>query len=131
MTAHQSIKRLTLAALVAASFGIASLAAQQSKPQERQEQAESGGFRFKTRTELINVTATVFDRNERFVSGLRREDFTIYEDDASQPITHFSDERVPVSLGLVLDVSGSMEGDKWHDARERDRALPRPARLGG
>ena len=91
---------------------------------ERQPSDQGGSFKFKSRAELINVTATVSDRNERFVAGLRREDFTLHEDGAPQPITHFSDERVPVSLGLVLDTSGSMEGEKWQAAREAiDRFL--------
>ena len=41
-------------------------------------------FRFRTGVELINVTATVTDRNGRFVSGLRREDFRIFEDEVER-----------------------------------------------
>ncbi len=48
------------------------------------------GFRFKSGIELINITATVSDANGRFVPGLRKEDFLVYEDDQLQPITHFS-----------------------------------------
>jgi VWFA-related protein len=77
---------------------------------------EGGRFRFKTSAELINVSATVTDSSERFVTGLRREDFILFEDDREQAITHFSDERVPVSLGIVLDMSGSMEGAKFRAA---------------
>ncbi|HTL03331.1 MAG TPA: VWA domain-containing protein [Vicinamibacterales bacterium] len=73
-------------------------------------------FRFKSGVELINVTATVTDRNGRFVPGLRQEDFTIYEDNVRQEISHFSNERVPVSLGIVLDTSGSMAGEKIENA---------------
>lgn len=74
-------------------------------------------FRFRTGVELINVTATVTDANGRFVSGLRQEDFRVYQDDELQPITHFSSERVPVSLGIVLDTSGSMDGEKMAAAK--------------
>jgi VWFA-related protein len=77
---------------------------------------EGGRFRFKTAVDLINVSATVTDSSERFVTGLRREDFILFEDEREQPITHFSDERVPVSLGIVLDTSGSMEGEKFRAA---------------
>lgn len=87
-----------------------------------QEQSDQQAFRFRTGVELINVTATVTDGSGRFVSGLRKEDFRVYEDDRLQPITHFSSERVPVSLGIILDTSGSMVGDKMVAAR---RALDR------
>ena len=69
-------------------------------------------FRFRTGVELINVTATVTDSRGRFVSGLQKDDFLVYEDGELQPVTYFSNERVPVSLGIALDTSGSMNGDK-------------------
>ena len=75
-------------------------------------------FRFKSGVELINVTATVSDSNGRFVSGLTKEDFVVFEDSERQTVTHFSAERVPVSLGVVLDTSGSMAGEKMDAARE-------------
>jgi VWFA-related protein len=81
-------------------------------------------FRFKSGVELINVTATVSDSSGRFVSGLRQEDFTVYEDDVLQTVTHFSAERVPVSLGIALDTSGSMAGEKIQEAQSAlDRFL--------
>jgi Ca-activated chloride channel homolog len=75
------------------------------------------GFRFKSGVELINVTATVSDRSGRFAAGLRKEDFAIFEDDKPVEVTHFSAERTPVSLGIVLDTSGSMAGEKIESAR--------------
>src|SRR5262245_19384095 len=79
--------------VVAAAFS--TLVAQQ--PAETPHNAQS--FRFRTGVELINVTATVTDSSGRFVSGLNKEDFRLFEDEQPQEITHFNSERVPVSLG--------------------------------
>jgi VWFA-related protein len=95
-----------LIALLFAVAGAVSIAAQGQE-----------GFTFRSGVELINVTATVTDSDSRFVSGLRKEDFTVYEDGQRQEVTHFSNERVPVSLGIALDASGSMTPDKMSAAR--------------
>jgi len=86
--------------------------------------AAQDGFRFRSTTELINVTATVTDASGRFAAQLRKEDFVVREDGQRQQISHFSSERVPVSLGIVLDVSGSMAGEKFRAAQSAlDRFL--------
>jgi Ca-activated chloride channel homolog len=87
------------------------------RPRSQEEQQGPGNFRFKSGVELINVTATVADSNGRFVPNLRLEDFSVYEDDVPQAVTQFSAERVPVSLGILLDTSGSMAGEKIEAAR--------------
>jgi Ca-activated chloride channel family protein len=84
--------------------------------QKPDDQKKDDAFRFQSGVELINVTTTVTDTSGRFVPGLRQEDFTIYEDNVRQEISHFSNERVPVSLGIVLDTSGSMAGEKLTNA---------------
>jgi Ca-activated chloride channel family protein len=84
---------------------------------QTQSGADPQGFKFKSGVELINVTATVTDAAGRFVSGLRLEDFDVYEDNELQRLTHFSADRVPVSLGILLDTSQSMQGDKFDSAR--------------
>jgi len=73
--------------------------------------------RFKAGVEVVSVSATVTDVNGRFVRNLTRDDFVIYEDGVAQPVLFFSAERVPVSLGLALDTSGSMAGEKIRAAR--------------
>jgi Ca-activated chloride channel family protein len=75
------------------------------------------GFKLKSKVELVNVTATVSDVSGRFVPGLHQSDFTIYEDNEKQDIKFFSADRVPVSLGILLDTSGSMTPDKMDAAR--------------
>ena len=77
---------------------------------------DQGGFKFKSGVELINVTATVTDRSGRFYDRLRKEDFLVYEDNKLVEVSHFSAERTPVSLGIVVDTSGSMAGEKWSAA---------------
>ena len=74
--------------------------------------------RFRSGIELINVNATVTDAEGRFVRGLGKDDFRIYQDDQPQDITHFSNERVPVSLGILLDTSSSMDDAKMAAARD-------------
>jgi VWFA-related protein len=105
------LKSSALAAVVIAAF--ATLSAQE--PQKSDDQQS---FRFRSGVELINVTAAVSDGHGRFVSGLRQEDFRVFEDGQPRPITHFTAERVPVSLGIVLDTSGSMTGEKMMAARQ-------------
>ena len=103
---------VALIALAAALFVVAVDAGQQPPVQ-----TPDSGFRFKSGVELINVAAMVFDASGRFVPGLVKEDFLVFEDGVGQPLTHFSAERVPVSLGIVLDTSGSMAGEKIRAAR--------------
>lgn len=88
--------------------------------------ALSGGLRaqqpdapivFKGGVDLVRLTATVTDRDGRFVQGLQKDDFAVYEDDVKQEISQFSSGRVPVSLGILLDVSGSMNAEKMAAAR--------------
>ena len=113
MAAKKSRRSLVLGALL---LGLALSSTGVRGQQRRGDQDQSDGFRFKSGVELINVTATVTDTRGRFVPGLTKEDFVLYEDGQPQSITHFSAERVPVSLGIVLDTSGSMEGEKWVSA---------------
>jgi Ca-activated chloride channel family protein len=108
--------RLSSAGVLAAALLLGgTLQGQQPRTGEPVDQESA--FRFKTGVELINVTATVIDSEGRFVPGLRQEDFIVYEDDARQTVTHFSADRVPVSLGIVLDTSDSMEGEKIQSAK--------------
>ena len=72
---------------------------------------------FKGGVDLVNVTATVTDGDGRFIDGLAKEDFVILDDGRPQEIVSFTSERVPVSLGMLLDVSGSMSEDRMATAR--------------
>jgi Ca-activated chloride channel homolog len=63
---------------------------------------------------LVNVTVT--DPYNRLVTGLEQENFRVFEDNVEQEITHFSAEDVPISIGVILDLSGSM-ADKIDKSR--------------
>jgi Ca-activated chloride channel homolog len=60
-------------------------------------------------TRLVNLTVSVNDKLGRYVTGLTKEDFEIFDDSVKQDIAFFSDDDAPISLGIVYDVSGSME----------------------
>ena len=97
----------SLAAITALCLGAATAGQEQ----------EQESARFKSGIQLVNVTATVTDEDGRFVDSLRKEDFAVYENGKPQEVSHFSSERVPVSLGIALDSSGSMTPEKMSAAR--------------
>ncbi len=101
---------------VAVAMCAVSLHGQQS-PSSQPSVDHETTIQFRSGVELINVTATVSDLDGRFVAGLRQDDFLVYEDDQPQTVTQFSSERVPVSLGIALDTSQSMSGEKMREAR--------------
>lgn len=64
----------------------------------------------KVNTDIVTLTATVTDKNGRYRADLKRDDFTVYENGAEQKIEYFNTgDRIPMSLGIVFDTSGSME----------------------
>ncbi|PYS50759.1 MAG: VWA domain-containing protein [Acidobacteria bacterium] len=69
-------------------------------------------------TDLVTFTVTVTDSYGRYVSGLDKKAFKIFDDKEEQEIQYFSDDDAPVSVGIIFDVSGSMGGEKIRKARE-------------
>jgi Ca-activated chloride channel homolog len=68
--------------------------------------------------DLVTVNVTLTDAYGRYVTGLGKEAFSIFDNKEEQQITHFSDDDAPVSMGVVFDVSGSMGKDKLGRARD-------------
>ena len=99
-----------VAVAFAVSAGI-TLAAAQAPPLPRAPRT------LRSSIEVTTVTATVRDADGRLVPDLPADAFTIYEDGEPQTITQFAHDRVPVGLGLLLDVSDSMFGQRIRDAR--------------
>jgi VWFA-related protein len=87
-----------LAAVVAASLAVPA-ALPQEPPQ---------GGTIKSQVNLVNIFATVRDKNKKIVSDLKQEDFSLTEDNQSQKIAFFSKEStLPITLAMLLDTSGS------------------------
>jgi VWFA-related protein len=96
--------------MAAALCGTAALFAQ-APPMQRAPRT------LRTSIEVTAVTVTVRDADGRLAPDLPSSAFTVFEDGQPQPITQFTDERVPVGLGLLLDISDSMFGQRIRDAR--------------
>ena len=79
--------------------------------------AQDRPARFQSGVDLISVTATVVDSAGQLVTGLPIGAFEVFEEGERQTITQFTNERVPVSLAVLLDVSDSMFGQRLVDAR--------------
>jgi Ca-activated chloride channel homolog len=71
----------------------------------------------KVDVDLVLVNATVSEPRGRMVTGLRQENFRIWEDKVEQKVEYFSSEDGPMSIGLIFDATGSME-DKISRARD-------------
>lgn len=73
------------------------------------EQSKEGGQdTIKIDTELVLLDVTVVDQNNNPIYSLGKEDFAVFEDKIKQDIENVTREEVPISLGLVIDTSGSM-----------------------
>lgn len=97
-----------------AAVAAVTAAAQQPQPSPP---VEDDPTRVRVRTDLVTLTLTVTDLYGRYVSGLTRSAFTVFDNNKEQDVTFFSDSDTPVSVGILFDVSGSMSGDKIGKAR--------------
>jgi len=120
---HRVLKRycstLLLCAFVLLTTRLLFLGQETENP-ETPPAAKSGQSSIKIEVDLVLVNATVTDPSNRFVTGLEREHFQLFEDKVEQKITQFSNEDIATSIGLLFDVSSSM-GDKI--GRAKDAAI--------
>ena len=99
-------------------FGTIAASAQTPQPTQSVEDNKV----VKVQTDLVTLTTTVTDIYGRYVSGLTKDAFTVFDNNEEQEITFFSDADAPVSLGILFDASASMSGEK---IRKAQKALER------
>src|SRR5687767_15538570 len=66
---------------------------------------------FRTGSDAVRVFVTVTDRDGRLVTTLARDNFEVRDDGKPQPLTQYDSSPQPIRLIVMLDVSGSMEGN--------------------
>ena len=89
-----------------------------TSPPDQQAPEDDDTKPISVKTDLVTLTLTVTDLYGRFVSGLTKNAFTVFDNNEEQEITFFSDTDAPVSVGILFDVSGSMSGEKIGKARK-------------
>ena len=95
---------------------IALLSTSLSSISARQPAADDDRIKFKT--EIVSLNVSVVDRDGRSLSGLTKADFQIFDDGVQQEISYFGRSDAPASIGIVLDVSGSMTQSRMAQAKE-------------
>ena len=86
-------------------------------PARSQAPPPPGPFTFESAVDVVSLTAVVHDKAGRFIHGLGKSDIEVYEDGVRQDVTYFreasgsSGEKIPLSVILVLDASGSMRAN--------------------
>ncbi|MBI4454303.1 MAG: VWA domain-containing protein [Acidobacteria bacterium] len=115
--AKRRIGRVILLALSSAGIVVSAHTLAQS-PQVQSSPAENppptaplaAPYKFTAEVDVVSVRATVLDERGRYRDDLKAEDFRIFEDGQEQKVSFFShDLRVPVSVGILVDASGSMK----------------------
>jgi len=80
--------------------------------QTPQQPKEDKPFQIKLDVNLVQLPVTVNDKNGVMVAGLNKENFQVFEDKVPQDISLFKHEDIPLSMGLVIDNSGSMRNKR-------------------
>ena len=85
----------------------------ENKPPDNPDNADNPDdqkYKLAVDVSLVNVIATVFDEGGKYMDGLKKDNFKVYEDGQEQQVSFFShDLRVPISIGILVDTSGSMK----------------------
>ena len=126
MPSLRSLWKLVVAAALSGSLAFRAV------PQEPlQEPAPAQGPALKRTVNLVNLFATVRDKSKRIVGDLKQEDFRVYEDSQEQKIAFFSKEvTMPITLGLLIDTSGSEQNRLGAEQEAASRFLERVMKKG-
>ena len=121
MRADRSQRRVVLTALLTCALLALPVLAQQAS-QSKSPAKQKGPTRITDKmirvdVDLVLVNVTVTDPFNRLVTGLEQENFRVLEDNAEQEVIHFSGEDVPISIGVIFDLSSSMS-NKVDKARQ-------------
>src|SRR5215469_2867899 len=98
--------------LIAAVCVFSAALAAQDKPPQPQKGQNDKDYSLKVETVEVNLPVSVLDKDGRPVDGLKQENFQVFEDKVQQTIKTFKHEDIPLSLGLVIDNSGSMRNKR-------------------
>ncbi len=104
-----------LAFIVISSLGALAQGGQQSPDRTTPASTAANNseeFTIRSDVKLVLLDVSVKDSKGAFVGGLTKDDFKVYEDGKSQPITQFANQDIPVSIGIVVDESGSMRSKR-------------------
>lgn len=122
---RRSINSVILIAVLCIGAGAALRAQQASAPQASApasvEHADQGAV-FRTDTRLVVLPVTVVDKSGHLITNLPESAFQVYENGVRQQIKIFKQEDVPVSMGLIIDNSGSMR-DKREKVKDASLTL--------
>ena len=120
MPSLKSLLKLPVSIAVAATLALPAI------PQE-----PSPGPSLKSTVNLVNLFTTVRDKNKRIVGDMKQQDFKIFEDNQEQKIAFFSKEvTLPITLGLLIDTSGSEQNRLGAEQEAASRFLERVMRKG-
>ena len=119
MRANRSQRRVLLTALLTCVLLTLPVVAQQvnQSTTAKRVQPTRSADRIRVDVDLVLVNVTVTDPFNRLVTGLEQENFRVHEDNTEQEVMHFSSEDVPISIGVIFDLSSSMS-NKVDKARQ-------------
>ena len=106
------MSRLITFALLISLFGAIMFAQERAQQGQQPRIQDDRNFTLSVDVELVQLPISVHDKEGRPVAGLAKEHFQVFEDNTQQEISLFKYEDVPLSLGLVIDNSGSMRNKR-------------------